>query len=76
MLKENLNTYSKMATSRHSTEARNKVETNLTKSSRNHNSQMGHWRRISFPQINIRKPVEPTAPSYKLEMMTFVLNWK
>ena len=74
MMKEDFGTYSKMATSRHSTEDRNKVKTNHTKSSRIHNSQMGHWRRISFPKINSRKYVEPTAPSYEVAMMPFVLN--
>ena len=53
MIKEDFNTYSKMATSRHSTEDRNKVETDHTKSSRQHKFTIHEW--ITEEELVFRK---------------------
>jgi hypothetical protein len=73
MIKEDFDTYSKMATSRQSTEDRNKEEsqeTNHTKSSRHHNSQIPRSLKKNFSQLNSRKFIEPTAPCYEVAMKT------
>ena len=75
MIKENWNTYSKMATSRHSTEDRNKVETNLTKSSRHHNSQHTEDDSV-IRKLTVVNTSNQLHHVINLEMMTFVLNCK